>query len=87
LNYYIAEIPARIIKPVKTLIIENDTLSSVPKVYPHSKSISRKNFTKSGFAFGKKVTSISNNQVILDAGGGEGNPNPRKNQIQNQKTH
>ncbi len=36
LNYYIAETPARLIKPDKTLIIGNGTLSSVPKVYPHS---------------------------------------------------
>lgn len=36
LNYYIAEIPARLIKPEKTLIIGNGTLSSVSKVYPHS---------------------------------------------------
>ncbi len=39
LNYYIAEIPARLIKPAKTLIIGNGTLSSVPKVYPHSKFV------------------------------------------------
>ena len=39
LNYYIAEIPARLIKPEKTLIVGNGTLSSVPKVYPHSKFI------------------------------------------------
>ena len=39
LNYYIAETPARLIKPAKTLIIGNGTLSSVPKVYPHSKFV------------------------------------------------
>ncbi len=39
LNYYIAEIPARLIKPKRTLIIGNGTLSSVPKVYPHSKFV------------------------------------------------
>lgn len=39
LNYYIAEIPARLIKPEKTLIVGNGTLSSVPKVYPHSKFV------------------------------------------------
>ena len=39
LNYYIAEIPARLIKPSKTLIVGNGTLSSVPKVYPHSKYV------------------------------------------------
>ena len=37
LNYYIAETPACLIKPEKTLIIGNGTLSSVPKDYPHSK--------------------------------------------------
>ena len=36
LNYYIAEVPAILIKPEKTLIIGNGTLSSVPKVYPYS---------------------------------------------------
>ena len=30
LNYYIAEIPATLIKPEKTLIIGNGTLSSIP---------------------------------------------------------
>lgn len=39
LNYYIAEIPASLIKPEKTLIIGNGTLSSVSKVYPHSKFV------------------------------------------------
>lgn len=39
LNYYIAEIPARLIKPEKTLIIGNGTLSSVPRVYPHSRFV------------------------------------------------
>ena len=39
LNYYIAEIPATLIKPEKTLIIGNGTLSSVPKVYPHSQFV------------------------------------------------
>tara|TARA_B100000809_G_scaffold12440_1_gene11472 strand:+ start:489 stop:1904 length:1416 start_codon:yes stop_codon:yes gene_type:complete len=39
LNYYIAEIPATLIKPEKTLIIGNGTLSSIPKVYPHSQFI------------------------------------------------
>lgn len=39
LNYYIAETPARLVKPEKTLIIGNGTLSSVPKVYPHSKFV------------------------------------------------
>jgi len=39
LNYYIAEIPARLIKPEKTLIVGNGTLSSVSKVYPHTKFV------------------------------------------------
>jgi len=39
LNYYIAEIPATLIKPDKTLIIGNGTLSSVSKVYPHSQFV------------------------------------------------
>lgn len=39
LNYYIAEIPAKLIQPEKTLIIGNGTLSSVSKVYPHSQFV------------------------------------------------
>ena len=39
LNYYIAEIPATLIKPEKTLIIGNGTLSSIAKVYPHSRFV------------------------------------------------
>lgn len=39
LNYYIAEIPAKLIKPEKTLIVGNGTLSSVSRVYPHSKFV------------------------------------------------
>jgi len=34
-------------------------------------TISGKNFIKGDFAFGKRVTSISKNQVTLDAGGKE----------------
>jgi hypothetical protein len=37
----------------------------------HIVTISGRNFIKGDFAFGKRVTSISNNQVILDAGGKE----------------
>ncbi len=37
LNYFLAELPAKLIKPSSTLIIGNGTLSSVSKVYPHSK--------------------------------------------------
>ncbi|MZH03695.1 MAG: hypothetical protein F3745_09970 [Nitrospinae bacterium] len=37
----------------------------------HIVTISGQNFIKGDFAFGKRVTSISNNQVILDAGGKE----------------
>ncbi len=39
LNYFIAEVPAQIIKPRKTLLIGNGTLSSVAKVYPHSGAV------------------------------------------------
>ena len=39
LNHYIAKIPAKLIRPEKTLIIGNGTLSSVPKVYPYSKFV------------------------------------------------
>ncbi|MFQ5450915.1 MAG: hypothetical protein ACE5E9_09820 [Nitrospinaceae bacterium] len=36
LNYYIAEVPASLVRPRKTLLVGNGTLSSVPKVYPFS---------------------------------------------------
>ncbi|QPJ65158.1 MAG: hypothetical protein G3M78_07050 [Candidatus Nitrohelix vancouverensis] len=39
LNYYIATVPASLIKPDKALIIGNGTLSSVTKVYPHAKEL------------------------------------------------
>ena len=39
LNYYIAEVPARLIRPRKALLIGNGTLSSVPKVYPHTEKL------------------------------------------------
>lgn len=39
LNYYIAELPARLIKPAKTLLVGNGTLSSVSKVYPYSGAV------------------------------------------------
>ncbi len=37
----------------------------------HIVTISGRNFIQGDFAFGKRVTSISNNQVTLDAGGKE----------------
>ncbi len=52
LNYYIAQIPAELIGPGKTLLIGNGTLSSVPKVYPHS----------------GKVTSVELDGGVLEAG-------------------
>jgi spermidine synthase len=39
LNFYIALIPAKLTQPDKALIIGNGTLSSVPKVYPHSQQV------------------------------------------------
>ncbi len=36
LNFYIAELPARLIRPSKSLLIGNGTLTSVPKLYPYS---------------------------------------------------
>jgi spermidine synthase len=39
LNHYIAEVPATLIKPQRTLIIGNGTLSSVSKIYPHSQFV------------------------------------------------
>ena len=39
LNFFIAEIPAKLIQPEKTLIIGNGTLSSVANVYPHSQFV------------------------------------------------
>ncbi|MBI4389291.1 MAG: hypothetical protein HY580_03845 [Nitrospinae bacterium] len=39
LNYYIAELPASLAPPGKTLIVGNGSLSSVPKLYPLSREI------------------------------------------------
>ena len=39
LNFYIAELPARLIQPRQALLIGNGTLSSVPKVYPYSEAV------------------------------------------------
>ncbi len=39
LNYFIAEVPAVLIKPEKALLIGNGTLSSVRRVYPHSGAV------------------------------------------------
>ena len=39
LNYYIAQVPAELIRPGKTMLMGNGTLSSVSKVYPWSGSV------------------------------------------------
>ncbi len=52
LNYYIAELPATLMRPRSTLLIGNGTLSSVPKVYPHS----------------GEVTSVELDGGVLEAG-------------------
>lgn len=52
LNYYIAEIPARLIRPERALLIGNGTLSSVPRVYPHA----------------GEVTSVELDGGVLEAG-------------------
>ncbi|MEE3332348.1 MAG: hypothetical protein VX246_15885 [Myxococcota bacterium] len=52
LNYYLAELPAVLVQPRKTLVIGNGTLSSVPKVYPHSGT----------------VTSVELDGAVLEAG-------------------
>ncbi len=52
LNYYIAKVPAELIRPNKALLIGNGTLSSVPKVYPVS----------------GEVTSVELDGGVLEAG-------------------
>ncbi len=52
LNYYIAEIPARLIRPRELLLIGNGTLSSVKRVYP----------------FAGRVTSVELDPGVLEAG-------------------
>lgn len=39
LNFYIAEVPARLMNPERTLIIGNGTLSSVPKVHQYTREL------------------------------------------------
>ena len=52
LNYYLAELPAALVKPERALLIGNGTLSSVPKVYPHA----------------GQVTSVELDAAVLEAG-------------------
>jgi spermidine synthase len=52
LNFYIAQIPAELMQPGKTLLIGNGTLSSVSRVYPHS----------------GEVTSVELDGGVLEAG-------------------
>lgn len=52
LNFYIAKVPASLIRPEKALLIGNGTLSSVQKVYPYS----------------GEVTSVELDGGVLEAG-------------------
>jgi spermidine synthase len=52
LNYYLASLPAVLVEPEHALVIGNGTLSSVPKVYPHS----------------GRVTSVELDGAVLEAG-------------------
>ncbi|MEE2665090.1 MAG: hypothetical protein VX681_13315, partial [Myxococcota bacterium] len=52
LNYYLAQLPAELVRPEKTLVIGNGTLSSVPKVHP----------------FSSAVTSVELDGAVLEAG-------------------
>ena len=52
LNYYIAEVPAALMKPDHALLIGNGTLSSVSRVHPHS----------------GRVTSVELDSGVLQAG-------------------
>lgn len=39
LNYYVSELPARLVRPKHALIIGNGTLSSVPVIYPYAGAV------------------------------------------------
>ena len=52
LNYFIARVPAQLVRPKKALLIGNGTLSSVPKIYPYS----------------GEVTSVELDPGVLEAG-------------------
>jgi spermidine synthase len=52
LNFYIADLPAALIKPENALLVGNGTLSSVPKVYPHA----------------ERLTSVELDAGVLDGG-------------------
>lgn len=39
LNYYVSELPARLVRPQHALIIGNGTLSSVPVIYPYAGAV------------------------------------------------
>lgn len=66
LNYFIAEVPARLIKPKKALIIGNGTLSSVPKVYPHSKFLQSVELDAGVLLAGKKFFTPTQDLIGLD---------------------
>ncbi len=66
LNYYIAEIPSQLIKPEKTLIIGNGTLSSVPKVYPHSKFVQSVELDAGVLLAGQKFFTPEEDLIGLD---------------------
>jgi spermidine synthase len=75
LNYYIAKIPAELIKPNKTLLIGNGTLSSVSKVYPHSGEVTSVELDggvleagKRHFTSPKTLEGLDNWQLYVDDG-------------------
>ncbi len=54
LNYYIATLPAALIRPEHTLLIGNGTLSSVPKVVPYSQRVTSVELDPSVLAAGRR---------------------------------
>ncbi len=66
LNFYIALIPAQLIQPDKTLIIGNGTLSSVPKVYPHSRQVQSVELDSGVLLAGQKFFTPTEDLSVLD---------------------
>ncbi len=75
LNFYIAQVPAELIRPNNALIVGNGTLSSAPVVYPFSKRLTSVELDPGVLAAGKrfftsqdKLTPLENWRLFEDDG-------------------
>lgn len=66
LNYYIATVPAKLIRPEKALLIGNGTLSSVPKVYPYARRLDSVEIDSGVLLAGKRFFTPQETLASLD---------------------